>query len=94
MKLIIDIPEETYQRIKEYYDNHDVVEATYSYIVHGIPLEDIKAENLCNSCTNMACEFQYGIERSSCAFYMPPNAEPDNCGNYISIIDKHIGGAK
>ena len=55
-------------------------------------IEDIKADNLCNSCTNIACEFQYGIEKSSCAFYMPPNAEPDNCGNYISIIDKHIGG--
>lgn len=36
-------------------------------------LEDIKAENLCDSCVNTACEFQSGIRRSSCAFYMPPN---------------------
>lgn len=39
--------------------------------------------NLCNSCTNVACEFQSGIVRSTCAFYMPPHIEPDNCGNYI-----------
>ena len=40
-------------------------------------------KNLCNSCTNVACEFQSGIVRSTCAFYMPPHIEPDNCGNYI-----------
>ena len=44
MKLVIDIPEEDCQRIKEYYEKNDTVEATYSYIVNGIPLEKIKAE--------------------------------------------------
>lgn len=44
MKLIIDIPEYEYKCIKEIYEKSDIVEATYSYIVHGIPLEDIKAE--------------------------------------------------
>ena len=39
--------------------------------------------NLCNSCTNISCEFQSGIVRTECAFYMPPHIEPDNCGNYI-----------
>lgn len=39
--------------------------------------------NLCNSCTNIGCEFQSGIIRTECAFYMPPHIEPDNCGNYI-----------
>ena len=39
--------------------------------------------NLCNSCTNVACEFQSGIVRSACTFYMPPRIEPDNCGNYV-----------
>ncbi len=39
--------------------------------------------NLCNSCTNIGCEFQYGIVRTKCAFYMPPHIEPDNCGNYV-----------
>ena len=28
--------------------------------------------NLCNSCTNIGCEFQSGIVRTECAFYMRP----------------------
>ena len=39
--------------------------------------------NLCDSCTNIGCEFQSGIVRTECAFYMPPHIEPDNCGNYV-----------
>lgn len=39
--------------------------------------------NLCNSCTNIGCEFQSGIIRTECAFYMPPHIEPDNSGNYV-----------
>jgi len=30
------------------------------------------AHNLCDSCTNIGCEFQSGIVRTKCAFYMPP----------------------
>ena len=57
----------------------------------------MKFDNLCNSCTNIGCEFQSGIVRTECAFYMPPHIEPDNCGNYVvmqpiaeyqSILDK------
>ena len=44
MKLIIDIPEEDYKRIVDYYNSHEIVEATYSYIKNGTPLDDIKAE--------------------------------------------------
>lgn len=40
-------------------------------------------DNLCSSCTNIGCEFQSGIVRTKCAFYMPPQLEPDNCGNYV-----------
>ena len=42
-------------------------------------------ENLCDSCTNKACEFQSGIQRSECDFYIAPmpHLEPDNCGNYV-----------
>ena len=40
-------------------------------------------DNLCNSCTNIGCEFQSGIVRTKCAFYMPPHIESDNCGNYV-----------
>lgn len=39
--------------------------------------------NLCDSCTNIGCEFQSGIVRTKCAFYMPLQLEPDNCGNYV-----------
>lgn len=41
--------------------------------------------NLCSSCTNIGCEFQFGIVRTKCAFYMPPHIESDNCGNYDVI---------
>lgn len=40
-------------------------------------------KSLCNFCTNIGCEFQSGIVRTKCAFYMPPQLEPDNCGNYV-----------
>lgn len=40
-------------------------------------------DNLCNSCTNIGCEFQSGIVRTKCAFYIPPHIETDNCGNYV-----------
>lgn len=40
-------------------------------------------KNLCDSCTNIGCEFQSGIVRTKCAFYMPPQLEPDKCGNYV-----------
>lgn len=40
-------------------------------------------KSLCNSCTNIRCEFQSGIIRTKCAFYMPPQLKSDNCGNYV-----------
>ena len=47
--------------------------------------------NLCNSCTNIGCEFQSGIVRTQCAFYMPPHLEPDNCGNYVIMCNQQKG---
>ncbi len=44
------------------------------------------AHNLCDSCINIGCEFQSGIVRTECAFYMPPHIEPDNCGNYVDHL--------
>ena len=44
------------------------------------------SHNLCDSCINYRCEFQSGIVRTKCAFYMPPQLEPDNCGK--SVLDK------
>ena len=41
MKLIIDIPEEDYKRIVDYYNSHEIVDATYSYIKNGTPLDSV-----------------------------------------------------
>lgn len=52
---------------------------------YGIEQDDT-SDNLCNSCSTYGCwpcEFQSGIVRTKCAFYMPPHIEPDNCGNYV-----------
>ena len=52
------------------------------------------SNNLCDSCSNYGCEFQSGIIRTKCAFYMPPHIESDNCGNYVvmqptvNVLDK------
>ena len=34
-------------------------------------------KDLCKSCINTGCEFQSGIVRTKCAFYMPPTSEAD-----------------
>ena len=41
MKLVIDIPDYDIEQIKECYEEHDIVESTYSYIYHGQPLSEI-----------------------------------------------------
>ena len=51
MKLIIDIPENEYEHIKEYYEKNDIVESTYSYIYHGIPHETVtEFADRCREC--------------------------------------------
>ena len=40
MQIVIDIPEETHERIKDYYKTYETVEAMYSYIVHGTVLPE------------------------------------------------------
>ena len=52
--------------------------------VNPQPCDD-DGNNLCSSCTNIGCEFQSGIVRTKCAFYMPPHIETDNCGNYVVL---------
>ena len=63
--------------------NSEYKEPNYSEIPTGSTTKNNLAHNLCNSCTNIGCEFQSGIVRTECAFYMPPHIEPDNCGNYV-----------
>lgn len=44
MKLIIDVPDNVYAKVMEYYEHNGIVEAVYGYIYHGIPLEQISDE--------------------------------------------------
>lgn len=44
MKLIIDVPDNVYAKVLEYYEHNGIVEAVYGYIYRGIPLEQIRAE--------------------------------------------------
>lgn len=41
MRIVIDIPDYDIKQIKEYYEGHDIVESTYSYIYHGQTLSEI-----------------------------------------------------
>lgn len=40
MRVVIEIPENDYNHIREYYEKNEIVEATYSYIYHGIVLPE------------------------------------------------------
>ena len=44
MKLIIDVPDNVYAKVMEYYEHNEIVEAVYGYIYRGIPLDKIRAE--------------------------------------------------
>lgn len=44
MKLIIDVPDNVYAKVMEYYEHNGIVEAVYGYIYRGIPLEQISDE--------------------------------------------------
>lgn len=82
MKIVIDIPDNEYKDIKEYYEKNNTVEATYSYIYHGTPLdkviEDIKAE----------------IEEAMEDFYYDEHDLGVRAGFRfaLEIIDNHISG--
>ena len=44
MKLIIDVPDNVYAKVMEYYEHNGIVEAVYGYIYRGIPLDKISDE--------------------------------------------------
>jgi len=55
--------------------NHDAAEITIEWwnAEYEEPTTKNDSEhNLCDSCINYRCEFQSGIVRTKCAFYMPP----------------------
>lgn len=91
MRMLIDIDDNLYTRlfdngIEDYEIANDDLSEMATAIRKGTPLpleNKMTSHNLCSSCTNMGCEFQSGIVRTKCAFYMPPHIEPDNCGNYV-----------
>ena len=61
MKLIIDIPDNEYKHMREYYEKNDIVEATYSYIYYGTPLPKghgrlIDADAFIKEKTKIFCE--------------------------------------
>lgn len=57
-------------------DIHGEIEGDYEivgkYEEQEPATKNDSAHNLCDSCTNIRCEFQSGIVRTKCAFYMPP----------------------
>lgn len=86
----LDVAIETmhkYQKIADLYDywRSGKCEYTISCMenIGKVLREGMMTDNLCDSCTNIGCEFQSGIVRTKCNFYMPPHIEPDNCGNYV-----------
>lgn len=44
MKLIIDIPDNVYAKVMEYYEFNGIVDVVYGCVYRGIPLEQIKTE--------------------------------------------------
>lgn len=89
MRILIDIDDDLYTRlfdngIEDYEIANDDLSAMATAIRKGTHLENkIISPDLCSSCTNIGCEFQFGIVRTKCAFYLPPHIEPDNCGIYV-----------
>lgn len=89
MRIVIDIDDNLYTRlfdngIEDYEIANDDLSAMATAIRKGTHLENkITSPDLCSSCTNIGCEFQFGIVRTKCAFFMPPHIEPDNCGIYV-----------
>ena len=61
-----------YQKIEDiyYHQSGQALENSLRAVI-----EDGKIDNLCKSCINLGCEFQSGIVRTECAFYMPPHIE-------------------
>ena len=51
-------------------------------------------KSLCDSCTNIGCEFQSGIVRTECAFYMPPQLELHIMRYVIIAINVVCGQSK
>ena len=80
------ITQNLYESVREGIPLDDFLKRRKEPIDESVVESYLKEENLCASCTNVSCEFQSGIKRSGCAFYMSPRLESDNCGNYVSEL--------
>ena len=78
MKLIIDVPDNVYAKVMEYYEHNEIVAAVYGYIYRGIPLDKIRAE-----IENLNCE--YIDYNTGCSAYVSQN-------DVLQIINNHIKG--
>ena len=59
MKVVIDIPESDYIRIKAYYEIHETMEAGIYYMARGIPLKDLECADCMKECAEQkGCEYE------------------------------------
>ena len=62
MQIVIDIPENDYNHIRECYEKNEIVEATYSYIYHGIILPERHGDLVDKDAFERRCMFDVDIE--------------------------------
>lgn len=79
VELVIKIPEEIYEHIKEVYEHSHTVEATYSYIYNGTPLPEGHGDILAKIRTEIEQLTYYWCE-------VNPKSVIDNV---LEIIDKY-----
>lgn len=82
MKLIIDIPEGTYEAVKVGTINQVLEYKVWNAIKNGTPLDDVKAEINKNIINEYTGQNEYEIALS------------DGLELALQIIDKHIGKAE
>ena len=79
MQIVIEIPENDYNQIREYYEKNEIVEATYSYIYHGTVLPEnhgrlIDADEAKNTMMDVMCGTGYQTQAMNVVgseFYTP-----------------------
>ena len=77
MKLIIDVPDNVYAKVMEYYEHNQIVEAVYGYIYRGTPIPDNATVCDIEQIRTEIEESRYGLVN-------------DGLDLALKIIDKHI----
>ena len=94
MKLIIDIPNEVYDILTEYQVLPDNIDLEY-FVIHGIPLEEIKAEIIEEKDCAYADFERYKVDYLGQDWEDAYDSLPQDDYRYgmeraLEIIDKHI----